>query len=116
MSELKIKGGRRRARLARGLTWLGIYVMRYGTGLATISLLGLILDLLGIVALHFPRTAQLLFIVGMVLVSRLLGVMLFALAGTLVPRARPLLSSALVLLPSTAHTRRPVDRSPEEAG
>jgi hypothetical protein len=69
----------------------------------------------GLAALDVSAGIQFLFAAGLVLVSRLLGVALLALAGTLVPRARPLLSSALVLMPSTAHTRRPVDQNPEEA-
>lgn len=115
MSEFKVKGGRRRARIARRITWLGVYVMRYGAVLATIWLIGCILNVFGLVALDVSVGTQFLFAAGLVLASRLLGVALLALAGTLVPRARPLLSSALVLMPSTAHTRRTVDRNPEEA-
>lgn len=89
--------------------------MRYGTALATIWLIGCVLNVFGLAALDVSAGIQFLFAAGLVLVSRLLGVALLALAGTLVPRARPLLSSALVLMPSTAHTRRPVDQNPEEA-
>ena len=114
MSEFKVKGGRRRARVARRITWFGVYLMRYGTALAAIWLIGCVLNVFGLVALGGSAGGQFLFAAGLVLVTRLLGVALLALAGTLVPRARPLLSSALVLMPSTAHTRRPTDRHPEE--
>jgi hypothetical protein len=114
MSDLKIKGGRRRARIARRLTWLGIFVMRSGTALATGWLIGSVLNVVGLVALGNSAGTQFLFAIGLVLASRLLGVGLLALAGTLVPRARPLLTSSLVLMPSIAHTRHPVDRHPEE--
>lgn len=88
--------------------------MRYGTALATIWLIGVVLDVVGLVALHVSAGTQFLVATCLVLISRLSGVGLLALAGTLTPRARPLLSSALVLMPSTAHTRRPVDRHGEE--
>ncbi len=104
MSDLKIEGGRRRARIARRIVGLGIYVMRYGTTLATVWLLGVVLDVFGLVALNASAATQFLVAAGLVLVSRLLGVALLALAGTLVPRARPRLSTALVLMPSRAHT------------
>jgi CHASE2 domain-containing sensor protein len=114
MSELKVKGGRRRARFGRRLTSLAIYAMRYGTVLASIWLIGFALDLVGLVPLGGSSRTQFLGAVGLLLVSRLLGVGLLALAGMLTPRARPLLTSAMVVMPSTDHTRRPVDRHPEE--
>jgi hypothetical protein len=115
MSELKIEGGRWRARFGRWLTSLAIYLMRFGTALAAIWLLGCVLNVLGLVDLNVSRATQFLLALGLVLVSRLLGVALLVLAGVLVPRARPLLTSALVSMPSTANTRRPVDpESPDE--
>ncbi len=78
--------------------------MRYGTALATIWLIGCVLSVFGLATLSASAATQLLIAAGLVLASRLLGVALLALAGTLIPRARPRLASALVLMPSRAHT------------